>query len=100
MTSDDLLATDMARLGARPYYKVGVPMFVIMQDMTTTGVRPATSANTGDLAERFAELSATLLATTPQPTGADVARLVEVLADRHLLGLNGPCFTRIADSPR
>ena len=99
MTSNNSLATDMARLSARPYSEVGVPMFVIAQDITTTKTRPANGANTGELAERFAELAATLVATTPQPNVADVARLVEVLADRHLLGLDGPCFTRIADGP-
>ena len=96
MSSEDSLATDMARLGTRPYSEVGVRMFVIAQDIKTTGVRPAAARNTGDLAERFAKLAATFVAITPQPGIADVARLVEVLADRHLLELDGPCFTRIA----
>ncbi len=97
MTNADSLANDMARLDARPYSEVGVPMFVIAQDMTKTKTRRAERTNQGVLAERLVALATTLIATTPQPNLGDVARLVEVLADRHLLELDGPRFTQIAD---
>ena len=98
MTGDDILAADMARLGARPYSEVGVPMFVIAQDLAS--IEPPRDAirTNDDLAERFAALMAAVVAENPEPQVADVARLVEVFADRHLLSADGQRFTLIFDS--
>ena len=97
MTDADALAVDMARLGARPYSEVGVPMFVIGQDLTAALASPVATAASGDLADRFADLTAAFISTDPDPGVAKIARLVEVLADRHLLEIDGPCFTAISD---
>lgn len=97
MTEEDTLATDMARLGARPYSEVGVPMFIIAQDLTDTEAPRAAITPAGDLADRFAELAMAFTSLNPDPGVADVARLIEVLADRHLLEIDGPRFTLISE---
>ena len=97
MTDADTLAADMARLGARPYSEVGVPMFVIGRDLTAAELPPVSSAASGELADRFAELATALISHDPDPGIANIARLVEVLADRHLLEVDGPRFTSISD---
>ena len=97
MTDADALAADMARLGARPYSEVGVPMFVIGQDLTAADAPPVSTAASGELADRFADLAAALISKDSNPGVAKVARLVEVLADRHLLEVDGPRFTAIFD---
>jgi len=93
----ETLASDMARLGARPYSEVGVPMFVIAQDMTNDHARPGTAKPTCNLDKQFGELSGTFVAMNPDPTVAEIARLVEVFADRRLLKPDGPCFTRLSE---
>lgn len=98
MTDTDTLAADMARLGMRPYSQVGVPMFVIAQDLTPNAMPRPEIAVTRDLAQRFADLAATLISVDPDPGFAQVARLVEVLADRHLLQVDGQHFTQILDN--
>lgn len=98
MTESEMLAKDIARLAARPYSEVGVPMFVIAQDRTAKkDTQPPVSVDFG-LAERFAALAAASAEQNPALTLVDIARLVEVLADRHLLALNGPHFTEISDT--
>ena len=97
MTDEDALAADMVRLGARPYSEVGVPMFIITQDLTATEAPRASIAISRKLAERFADLAAALTSQNPDPGVADVARLVEVFADRHLLEIDGQRFTLISE---
>ena len=97
MNDKETLAGDMARLGARPYSEVGVPMFVIAQDMTNDDARLGTAKPTCNLDKQFGELSSTFVAMNPDPTVAEIARLVEVFADRRLLKPDGPCFTRLSE---
>lgn len=97
MTDKDTLTADMNRLGARPYSEVGVPMFIITQDLTATQAPQASAASSRELAKRFAELAAALTLKNPDPGLGDVARLVEVFADRHLLEIDGQRFTMISD---
>lgn len=85
------LAADMARLAARPYAEVGVPMFLLAEDLRADRPRH------GGEPELAATLRAMADALPAAPNVAEVARLVEVLADRHLLGADGPCFTRLGD---
>ena len=97
MTDNDTLVTDMARLAARPYSEVGVPMFVIAQDRTAIKGARAPISSDGNLAVRLAALAVAFTKHNPDPGLTDVARLIEVLADRHLLQLDGPRFTLISD---
>lgn len=98
MADNEILAKDIARLAARPYSEVGVPMFVIAQDRTAKRDTQAPVSSDCGLAERFAALVAASAEQNPAPTLTDVARLVEVLADRHLLAPDGPHFTEISDA--
>ena len=97
MTDADALTSDMTRLSTRPYSEVGVPMFVIAQDLAATEALRASTATAGCLAERYAELVAAFASQNSDPTVVDVARLVQVFADRHLLEIDGPRFTLISD---
>lgn len=96
-TDYDTLAADMARLGERPYPEVGVPMFVIAQDLSRPDAPRASTATSIKLADRFAELADMLIAHNADPSVAQMARLVEVLADEHLLELHGQRFTRVSE---
>lgn len=89
MTAAELKA-DLARLKARPYAEVGVPMFLVPEDWRGG---PLPAGGEPDLAARLSAMAE--LHGDPCP----VAPLVELLADRHLLGADGPVFTRLSDAP-
>lgn len=90
------LLADMARLGERPYAQVGVPMFLVAEDLRGGPLPPLEEAWAA-IAETFVRMGAVLDAHRPDAGAKDVARLVEVLADRHLLGVTMPAFTRLGD---
>ena len=85
----------MDRLGNRPYAEIGVPMFLVAEDLTEAA--PARRADDGSgriLAMLLAEGAAALRRRTPDLTVKDVARLIESLADRHFMGLATPAFSQ------
>lgn len=92
------LAADLARLGARPYAEVGVPMILLAEDLRGGArVVPAQAADAPVLALRD-RLRTVADTGHPVATSAATARLLEVLADRTLLGPDGPDFTRLSGS--
>lgn len=90
------LLADMARLGERPYAQVGVPMFVVAEDLRGGPLPPLGEAWPA-IAETFVRMGAVLDEQRPDAGPKDVARLIEVLADRHLLGGAEPAFTRLGE---
>lgn len=103
--SDDMAdasLADMERLGARPYSEIGVPMFLVAEDLSApvagaVPVRRGPDASGRVLALLLADAAQALRARRPDLTAKDVARLVETLADRHFLGLAAPAFSLSAD---
>jgi hypothetical protein len=95
---DELLA-DMERLGKRPYAEIGVPMFLVAEDLTAeAGDRAAVNATDGaQLAALFAQAADALKTRRPELSASDIARLVEVIADRHFLGFAGRPFSQIGE---
>lgn len=94
---DERLA-QMDRLGRRPYEEIGVPMFLVAEDLT--GEAPPRRPDDGSgrvLAMLLAEGAEALRRRVPELTARDVARLIESLADRHFLGLATPAFSQSPD---
>jgi hypothetical protein len=94
---DERLA-HMERLGRRPYAEIGVPMFLVAEDLTEGA--PTRRADDGSgrvLAMLLAEGAEALRRRLPELTPKDVARLVESLADRYFLSLATPAFSQSQD---
>ena len=94
----DARLADMDRLGNRNYKEIGVPMFLVAEDLTEAA--PARRADDGSgriLAMLLAEGAEALRRRTPDLTAKDIARLIESIADRHFMGLATPAFSQSAD---
>jgi len=92
----DRLLADMERLGSRPYAEIGVPMFLVAEDLTgaaqdRTNADPVAGAQ---LAALFAQAATALRHRKGELTAGDIARLVEVIADRHFLAFATPAFSQ------
>ncbi|TNC72223.1 hypothetical protein [Rubellimicrobium roseum] len=89
---------DMDRLGSRDYKEIGVPMFLVAEDLTEGGPAPVARDGAGRiLALLLAEGVEALRTRRPDLGAEDIARLIEALADRHFLSLAVPAFSRQAD---
>jgi hypothetical protein len=92
------LIADMARLGSRPYAEIGVPMFLVAEDLTSASVCVANQSTNGhDLATLFAQMVDALNHRKPELDADDIARLIEVLADRYFLAFAMPAFSCIPE---
>jgi hypothetical protein len=94
----DARMADMDRLGRRDYKEIGVPMFLVAEDLT--GETPAHRADDGSgriLAMLLAEGAEAMRRRVPDLGPKEIARLIESLADRHLLALATPAFSRAED---
>lgn len=80
----DAFEADIVRLSRRTYAEVGVPMYLVPEDLT--GASPA-AAGEGDgaLAQEFEAVVAALEARNGPLSSSDIAHVLEVLADRHFL---------------
>lgn len=81
----DAFEDDMARLSRRIYAEVGVPMFLVPEDLTGTAPAPADDPDGAALADEFAAVCAALAVRNGPLTTRDIAHVMEVLADRHFL---------------
>ena len=90
----DILIADPERFQKKEYVEKGVPMFLIGEDLTgerligAAATIPGATA-TDRLGDRMAELAATLALRKPTLDLDDVARLLEVLAERHFTPSTG-----------
>ena len=92
------LLDDMGQLGSRDYSQVGVPMFLIAEDLRTA--QPATidtSTQWREIAAQFARQAKLLSTHMPDLGPTDVARLVELLANRNLFDRTKPIFSALSD---
>lgn len=83
----DAFEDDMVRLSRRTYAVTGVPMYLIPEDLTGTNPTPPPDPAGEALAAEF-EAVCLALATRNGPLATlDLARILEVLADRHFLSV-------------
>ena len=80
---DEKLAADMARLGTRVYSEEGIPMVLACENLTG-GVPslPESGSSNALLASALQRYSEAWLRLHPGGTAADVAKLIELLADK------------------
>jgi hypothetical protein len=90
----DAFEADMVRLSRRVDAEVGVPMYLVPEDLTASRpTEPAPSA----LTEEFEAVLAALEARNGPLQTSDIAQVLEVLADRHFLDVP---FSSLADGGR
>lgn len=86
----DILVADSDRIETVKYAEMGVPMFLIGEDATgAAAVAPRDDAATDSLGQHLAELAGALALRKTELDCDDVAKLLEVLADRYFLS-QGP----------
>jgi hypothetical protein len=94
----DLRLAEMERLGSRDYREIGVPMFLVAEDLTGQAPAPKTRDASGRiLAMLLAEEAEAMRRRRPELGADDIAQLIESLADRHFLSLAMPAFSRAAE---
>ncbi len=94
----DARLADMERLGNRDYKEIGVPMFLVAEDLTGGAQPRAAGDGSGRiLAMLLAEGVQALRTRRPDLDADDIARLIEALADRHFLSLATPAFSRATE---
>lgn len=90
----DARLADMDRLGRRDYAEIGVPMFLVAEDLTAGAApRPHVDGSGRLLAMLLAEGADALRRRKPDLGAKDIARLIESLADRHFLSFATPAFS-------
>ena len=90
----DARMADMDRLGRRDYAEIGVPMFLVAEDLTPGAAARAPVDGSGRLlAMLLAEGADALRRRKPDLGAKDIARLIESLADRHFLSFAMPAFS-------
>ena len=94
----DARLAEMERLGERDYKEIGVPMFLVAEDLTE-GARPRAAGDGSGriLAMLLAEGAEALRTRRPDLDADDIALLIEALADRHFLSLAAPSFSRATE---
>ena len=89
---------DMHPLRPGNYQELGVPMFLVAEDLTGGArPRPAGDGSGRILAMLLAEGAQALRTRRPDLDADDIARLIEALADRHFLSLATPAFSRATE---
>ncbi len=81
----DAFEADIVRLSRRIYAEVGVPMYLVPEDLTATKARVAPSAQGQEMAALFQDVCAALTIRNGPMDSRDIAHVLEVLADRHFL---------------
>jgi hypothetical protein len=93
----DARLAEMERLGHRTYSEIGVPMFLVAEDLTGGAPGPQGDGTGRLLALLLADGAEAMRRRKPELTAADIARLIEHLADRHFLALATPAFSETAE---
>lgn len=81
----DAFEDDMVRLSRRNYAVTGVPMYLVPEDLTGQTPEPPADPEGEALAAEFEAVCAALVRRNGPLTSIDIARILEVLADRHFL---------------
>lgn len=92
----DKLIAQMEALGARPYAEIGVPMFLVAEDLATEASSSMTEpGKDDDMAVLFGRMAEALSSRKPELDASDIARLVELFADRYFFDFISPPFSAI-----
>lgn len=92
----DAFEADIVRLSRRSYAEVGVPMFLVLEDLTGTAPTPPPDPEGDALATEFEAVTRGLAARSGPLSSTDLAQVLEVLADRHFLDVP---FSSLSDGP-
>ncbi len=76
----DELEAEIARLSARPYAEIGVPMYIVPENLCDGAAAPA-AAEPNALSRAFDAAVAALEARRGPLRAEDLARIIEVLAE-------------------
>ena len=90
----DAFEDDMVRLSRRTYAMTGVPMYLVPEDLTGQSHVPPPDPESEALAAEFEAVCAALAGRNGPLASIDIARILEVLADRHFLHVP---FSSLAD---
>lgn len=86
----------MVRLSRRAYAEVGVPMYLVPEDLTGANPVPPPDPEGEALAAEFDAVTAALATRNGTLSSTDLAQVLEVLADRHFLDVP---FSSLSDGP-
>ncbi len=92
----DAFEADMVRLSRRAYAEVGVPMYLVPEDLTGANPVPPPDPEGEALAAEFDAVTAALATRNGTLSSTDLAQVLEVLADRHFLDVP---FSSLSDGP-
>ena len=92
----DMFEADMVRLSRRAYSEVGVPMYLVPEDLTGTIPTPEPDPEGQALADLFEAVIHALTQRNGSLSSTDLAQVLEVLADRHFLDVP---FSSLSDGP-
>lgn len=94
---DEVLA-DIERLTSRDYAEIGVPMFLIAEDLSAgapKSVPPTSPHRSALLRAAFDQVWAAIAARKPELDSVDISRAIEVVADRYILAIPAGEFSRL-----
>lgn len=83
----DAFEDDIVRLSRRHYAVTGVPMYLVPEDLTGTNPVPSPDPEGAALADEFQAVCLALATRNGPLATIDLARILEVLADRHFLSV-------------
>lgn len=89
---------DIERLTSRDYAEIGVPMFLIAEDLSAAGspaVQPQSPHRSALLRAAFDQVWAAIRARKPELDSVDISRAIEVVADRYILAIPAGEFSRL-----
>ena len=92
----DVFEADMVRLSRRTYAEVGVPMYLVPEDLTGASIAPPPDPEGQTLADVFEAVTRALADRNGPLSSTDLAQVLEVLADRHFLDVP---FSSLSDGP-
>ena len=96
----DEVFADIERLTSRNYAEVGVPMFLIAEDLSSGAAAPTAPVSphhSAMVATEFDQVWAAIVARKPDLDAVDISRAIEVFADRYILRLAASEFTHLID---
>lgn len=94
---DEVMA-DIERLTSRDYAEIGVPMFLIAEDLSAgapQSVAPHSPHRSALLRAAFDQVWAAISARKPELDSVDISRAIEVVADRYILAIPAGEFSRL-----